>query len=50
MAIQSACRDKPGSDGFAYICGLIRASWRIQRPAEERTTGTEEAWIVATGS
>jgi hypothetical protein len=36
------------SDGFAYICGLIQASWRIQRPAEEQTTGTEEAWIVAT--
>jgi hypothetical protein len=51
MASQNACRANQRlleSDGFAYICGLIRASWRIQRPAEERTTGTEEAWIVAT--
>jgi hypothetical protein len=51
MASQNACRDNqrlPKSDRFAYICGLIQASWRIQRPAEERATGTEEAWIVAT--
>ena len=51
MASQNACRDNqrlPESDGFAYICGLIQASWRIQRPAEEQTTDTEEAWIVAT--
>jgi hypothetical protein len=46
MASQNACRANQRlleSDGFAYICGLIRASWRIQRPAEERTTGTKEA-------
>jgi hypothetical protein len=51
MASQNACRDNqrlPVLDRFAYICGLIQASWRIQRPAEEQITGTEEAWIVAT--
>src|SRR5271156_5433737 len=51
MASQNACCDNqrlPESDGLAYICGLIQASWRIQQPAEERTTGTKEAWIVAT--
>lgn len=48
MALQNALPRQPRSDGFAYTCGLIRASWRIQRPAEERTTGTEEVWIVAT--
>ena len=51
IASQNAARDNQrllGSDGFAHICDLIRASWWIQRPAEERTTGTEEAWIVAT--
>lgn len=52
MKVRNGCCDKPNrglrNSNHTHICGLIRASRRLQQTADRRAIGTGRARIVAT--